>query len=651
MSMIGSTTTGQLRHIPALDGLRGAAVAAVVLFHAGHLRGGYLGVDLFFVLSGFLITRILLAEFEHEGRIGLRRFYERRLRRLAPALIVMVGFVAICSPFLLDREVLGEVRASGIGSLFYVANWQAIWSGGDYWAALRGPNPFEHTWSLAIEEQVYLLWPLLLIVALRLRRQVLPGTVVLGVSLAGVLASFGANLYLVANGASEARLYYGTDTRIFAVMVGAFVGAMALRPAGRRVFGSTAAQHSGPVAAMVIVGSWFVVGGSDPLLHKGILLGLGIVAGWLLGVLAFGGRGHLARVLQFAPLRSLGAISYGLYLWHWPVFVVLTPARLGFGGWSLTSVRIGVSILLAVLSFLLIEQPARFVLPTRVLGRVLPTVAMAAVAALIGATWNVVAPVESAVGAVVVDGLAEPTLTEPVPVAPTVLSEVTTQVRPPKLRVIVIGDSQALHLAHPSVGPPVTQFTVASAAFLGCGIGPGFPTSGGEPIVKDLVGTTCGAVFGAWRRAIADFKPDVILLHVGAWELLDRRLGTSDVPFGTAEWDRATAEQIRNTNTVLGTGDAELVWLAAPCFDPVGERGGPPERSERERTARWNELLRQEADAQGITVLPYDEYTCTGPASDNDLNGDVFRSDGVHLTAEVRQTVWAWIASQEPFRR
>ncbi|MEZ5340995.1 MAG: hypothetical protein R2706_05985 [Acidimicrobiales bacterium] len=164
---------------------------------------------------------------------------------------------------------------------------------------------------------------------------------------------------------------------------------------------------------------------------------------------------------------------------------------------------------------------------------------------------------------------------------------------------------------------------VATAAYLGCGIGPGFPTSKGVAVVEDLVGTTCGAVFSGWRKAIDQFEPDVIVLHVGAWEILDRRIGDTDVPFGTAEWDRVTADQIRDTTEILSAGDQTLVWMAAPCYDPIGQGGGPPERADHERTKRWNELLRSEAAKLGVGVMAYDDYTCTGPASDNDLNGEV----------------------------
>ena len=154
---------GRMQHQPALDGLRGAAVAGVLLFHAGHLRGGYLGVDVFFVLSGFLITSLLLAEGARTGTVALGAFWARRARRLLPALLAVLAFVAVYSLVVASAAERTTIRGDGLATLGYFANWRAIFSGTDYWALFRSPSPLEHTWSLAIEEQFYLVWPLLLV--------------------------------------------------------------------------------------------------------------------------------------------------------------------------------------------------------------------------------------------------------------------------------------------------------------------------------------------------------------------------------------------------------------------------------------------------------------------------------------------------------
>jgi peptidoglycan/LPS O-acetylase OafA/YrhL len=148
------------RHLPALDGLRGLAVLGVLVFHGGHLRGGYLGVDAFFVLSGFLITSLLLVEADRTGRIGLRAFWARRFKRLLPALVVFVLGMAVYAAVLASASELGRIRSDALATLGYVANWNAIFRQHGYWELFSSPSPLEHTWSLAIEEQFYLVWPL-----------------------------------------------------------------------------------------------------------------------------------------------------------------------------------------------------------------------------------------------------------------------------------------------------------------------------------------------------------------------------------------------------------------------------------------------------------------------------------------------------------
>src|SRR6476619_6540265 len=179
----------QWRHQPALDGLRGLAVAGVLLFHGGHLRGGYLGVDAFFVLSGFLITTLLLVEARTNGRVALGAFWARRARRLLPALACVIAFVTVYAAVLAKPAELATIRSDALATITYVANWRAIASSHDYWALFRQPSPLEHTWSLAIEEQFYLLWPLLVAGIVVGSRTVITARRVLVVSATLALAS------------------------------------------------------------------------------------------------------------------------------------------------------------------------------------------------------------------------------------------------------------------------------------------------------------------------------------------------------------------------------------------------------------------------------------------------------------------------------
>ena len=210
-----------ISHVPALDGLRGAALLGVLFFHAdGALKGGYLGVDLFFVLSGYLITSILLAEHDATGKIVLSTFWVRRARRLFPALLSLMPAVAAYAWLLARADELKGIRADALATLGYVANWRAIFSHKSYWELFASPSPLEHTWSLSIEEQFYVVWPL--VVALVLRRGSRGWVLALSLGLGAL--SMGA-MALLFDPADTTRAYLGTDTRAAAILAGAALAA------------------------------------------------------------------------------------------------------------------------------------------------------------------------------------------------------------------------------------------------------------------------------------------------------------------------------------------------------------------------------------------------------------------------------------------
>ena len=226
-------------HIPGLDGLRAVAVAAVLLFHAGFhwMPGGFLGVDVFFVLSGFLITSLLLREFERSGRISLRSFWARRVRRLFPALLVLLAAVSVYAG-LAGADGRRPLSLDGLAALGYFANWRFVFSHQGYFARTGPPSLLQHTWSLSIEEQFYVVWPLVLALLLRRRR---PRRAVLAVALTGAVASAVA-MALLAPGGDHSRAYYGSDTHAQGLLIGAALAvvlarAPALSARARRAWG------------------------------------------------------------------------------------------------------------------------------------------------------------------------------------------------------------------------------------------------------------------------------------------------------------------------------------------------------------------------------------------------------------------------------
>jgi peptidoglycan/LPS O-acetylase OafA/YrhL len=353
---------------PALDGLRALAVLAVLLYHAGvsWAPGGFLGVDAFFVLSGFLITSLLVDEWRKRGRIDFRAFWARRARRLLPALVLVVIAVGAYALFAARPDELERIRGDTFGSLLYVANWRQLFES-SYFAQLSTPSPLRHTWSLGIEEQWYLVWPLALVLVLRMtagRRWA-----VIGVTTALAIGSAVLMAALFDPGGDPSRVYYGTDTRAQALLLGAALALLLARPRQRsrrrrprpasdaaRLVGL---ECAGILAVLYLGWLWTHVADTSTWLYTGGFLVDGLAVAALIAAATRPYSPILGPVLSLAPLRAIGWISYGLYLWHWPVYVYLTPARTGLEGAPLLVVRLGVTFALALVSYRLVEQPIR----------------------------------------------------------------------------------------------------------------------------------------------------------------------------------------------------------------------------------------------------------------------------------------------------
>ena len=341
-----------------LDGLRAVAVLAVVLYHlnVGWASGGLLGVGVFFVLSGYLITDLLLAEREREGAIALGRFWLRRARRLLPALWVMLVVVTLWIAFL-DPAQLAGLRGALVAALLYFSNWWYAFQHVSYFASFGAPSPLGHLWSLAVEEQFYLVWPLLLILATRFvqRRWLLVGIVV-----AGVVASAWAMATIFQPGSDPTRVYEGTDTRAFQLLIGA---SLALVWPSRRLTGPISALRRRGLDALGAVGMAVIVvmlvdtNEYETFLYRGgmVILSLATVA--VVAVLAHPST-HLGRILGAPPLRWIGVRSYGIYLWHYPIIVLTSPVD-GTAGPLLTLAQVGATVVMAALSWRFVEEPIR----------------------------------------------------------------------------------------------------------------------------------------------------------------------------------------------------------------------------------------------------------------------------------------------------
>ena len=348
--------------MPAIDGLRAVAVYLVVAFHAGVARfeGGFIGVDVFFVLSGFLITRLLIVEHAADGRIDLIGFYARRVRRLLPAawvavLVTSVVFVAFSNPA--ERaQTLDDARAA----IFYFANWHFIDGGQDYFAESITSSPFLHLWSLAVEEQFYLAWPILSLglLALWRRRPMVATALIAAVT---VVAAWWA---LSLADSDLLRAYYATDTRAYQLLAGGSLAFVLSRPdgSGRRFVTSPVSAGVALVGlvAIVIVATIGEVNAVDRGLYAAVIT-VAIVA--VIAGRRAGGAVGVERLLASRPLVVLGGLSYATYLWHWPLVVLLERTLVLESGSTLVVVAL-VSTALAKLSMDLVERPIRTHAPT-----------------------------------------------------------------------------------------------------------------------------------------------------------------------------------------------------------------------------------------------------------------------------------------------
>jgi peptidoglycan/LPS O-acetylase OafA/YrhL len=369
---VGVKTADPGRHprLPGLDGLRAIAIIGVLLFHADvHAAvGGFLGVDLFFVISGFLITSLLLSEARRNGHIALGRFYLRRARRLLPALLVMLA-VAVAFMAIFFRGDLGQARGDVAAALGYVSNWWFVVHHRPYLVAVGRPSPFQHLWSLAVEEQFYLIWPVVLIALLAMRARLRWIAVV---AVVGALASAWWMRALAVKGnvpfdTDSSRVYFGTDTHASALLLGAAAAAIMAGLANRArrldrsvpTFVRAGRDVVGLVGLVALCWSMHAFGFYTPGLYRGGFLAFAAIAVVVVAIASAPGSG-LGRALDVAPMRWIGARSYGLYLWHWPVFVYTRPGL----DWPLTGttalvVRLAITVVLTELSYRLVEVPMR----------------------------------------------------------------------------------------------------------------------------------------------------------------------------------------------------------------------------------------------------------------------------------------------------
>ena len=613
----------QLAHLPALDGLRGFAVAGVLLYHGGYLTGGYLGVDLFFVLSGFLITSLLLTEREASGGLAYGSFWARRARRLLPALFLLIfGVVVFC--LIWARPVdLDQIRGDALAALLYVSNWRAITGSVDYWAISKAPSPLQHLWSLAIEEQFYLVWPIVFGLS---TRRLAPGAVArrIGfVALVGAGLSLAAFALLHAAGVSDTRIYEGTDTRAFAVLCGALVACW--RELDRRpepIFGGgarTVLRAIGPLVFVLLAIAWIALDGRSTLLYAGGLPLCSVLAALVVAASVIpGGIPWVDPMLRSVPLRRLGLISYGLYLWHWPVYLVLNEVRVGFGGVPLLVLRIAVSIAIAVFSYVVVEQPIRT-------GAISGWKALAAIPASMAALALLMVVVTSD-GVSVADanqGTGRRQSTETVTAAP---------------RVLYLGDSVAGSLAdYPVADPSGFHMNAYNGAQIGCGLMyEGNVVKGEAGDVSRPASCTPG-----WPALVAAQRPNIVVILFGAGPTPRIQIGGEFRGACDPEYRTMLRQRLAEQVAAVGTGGAKVVLVTnVPTTNPFRQADAD------EFVGCVNETIGQVAQSGPAEVVDLAGFVCPDGRCKDTIGGKPVRPDSTHFHGPGGAVAARWLADQ-----
>lgn len=519
---------------PSLDGLRAVAMAVMLSYH-GELqwaKGAYLGLSQFFTLSGFLITSILLSRQTRHGSVGLGRFWSNRYRRLLPAAMLTLAGVVVFGATVADPVQVKEIPAQIAAAAAQVANWYFIVTDKSYVELFVSPSPVQHFWSLAVEEQFYLIMPLLFVGLFKLTKSL---KVVAACFAGGAVVSTVWMIWLYRNGASIDRLYYGTDTRAAELLMGGLLAVILhrfplnLSPGLRKVMAA-----AGIAAFALTAWGWTHLEITSGPMYQGGFLVFSVVSCVIIASLLSGGP--LTTALSWGFLPAMGRIIYGLYLYHWPIFLWLTAERTGLDPWPLFFLRMVVTFVLAIASYNLVEMPIRHGSFTWLKGPVRYAVAPVVAVSIVLVAF--------------IAGNREVT-EELTPLATPVSEQAPIVGGDGVLDVVVIGDA--------TTQPFVDRLeeVAATSDALAVTVAPPFACDG---LVEVDGGPTCANFVDDWTPLIDEVDPDVVLFYVTAWDVASTAtlagLAPAE-PTATVEWAQGVLDRGMG---ILSARGAPVVW-------------------------------------------------------------------------------------------
>ena len=641
--------SNRFTHIPALDGLRGLAVAAVVLYHFApqFVPAGFIGVDVFLVLSGFLITSLALEEVDRTKTMSAPGFFARRARRLLPAAIATIVVVVIIARILDHGSVDTSLRGQAVASLTYIANWWSIAQHNSYQAAFGAESPLNHFWSLAVEEQFYLGFPIALIgVIALLKRRIglhrLAHIALVGATV-GAIASCALMWVLRTPGTDPSRVYLGTDTRSQALFVGIAIACIvrlwpvhSLQRVSRAILTAAALLALATLVAIAVAADF-----RSNWLYTGGFLLVAVTTGIV--VLALNGHNSFfSKALSLKWLRTLGLVSYGLYLWHWPVKVFVTQERLGLsddrtGRIELFVIRCALTAVATALSWYLIEQPFRRRKSTttetastkRARGLFVALGALGATALIVGVVWFAAAPT------------TRPQADYSSNIAPTISSEKGPE---PPISLLWFGDSVAWAMGGGAISFPWptdynSPFDPRQIIIWNKGIGECpllHKPSRSFGIVR--AGSSCIGWEAKWRDAAAAFPPDAMVWSGALRDTYDVRVDGKWIAFGSPEWVALYNAELDKAAAIATENEVPLIILSQA--DP---KVFPGEKNEESLTAdnigkftQLRQIQRNYALAHSSSTISIDinDLMCSGGSCEETTpSGEIIRPDHLHFSA------------------
>lgn len=587
--------SASIAYIPSFDGLRALAVVAVVGFHywPDIFIGGFVGVDIFFALSGYLITSILMAENDATGRVDLGAFWGRRIRRLVPAVLLLVSVCAVW--MVLIQTASYRAFVDSIGALSWTTNWLELGFSDAHFFARNRSTVLDHLWSLAIEEQFYIVWPVMFLGLSKYVRQRSSQLLVVGALIVASVVAMGLSGTFVG--------YFGTHTRAFELLAGALLAMSRFVPTARlgRIFLAV-----GLVGLAVIIA--FAEAGETYMYPFGFV-GVSLVSmSLVMALISPIGRWKVA--FEIPLVRRVGAMSYGIYLWHIPIYRFLSEGRTGLSSFWLMALRFAVLAAVVSASYNFLEHPIR----TR---RLRPS-AMASVAAVIVVIGSV-----TALGISAHDDYG---------------TRFETSAQMPesegKIRVLVLGDilgavfADGLELED--------EFAVWDVTEVACPlIDAGLRRDGDLEFPSDF----CNEWELRWRAAIEDFEPDAIVVSAGYWDLGPRyKSGVDDdsssselraAAFSDEELLNAYEEAAQRANGIVESAGVPVVWVGIPDLESLAPRNdaGPDVAA---NSTLWNEVFR----------AAFENTSGKSPEMNViDLPAGSARAEGLEFSSEIAELI------------